>query len=147
MRIIAHRGNLNGPDSKNENHPDKIINCLNKNIDVEIDVWFVNNEWWLGHDEPSYKIEEDFFFKHSNKLWIHCKNFEALEKMNGKYLNYFWHDHDDHALTSKKYIWTYPGKEIGKHNIIVMPEKVYSIEEIKTLKCYGICTDYGLSFL
>lgn len=147
MRVIAHRGNLNGPDPVNENSPNKILECLNKNIDVEIDVRMIDSEWWLGHDEPLYKINEEFFFEHGCKLWIHCKNFRALEAMNGKYLNYFWHDSDDHVLTSKKYIWTFPGKEVGKHNVIVMPEKIYTIEEIKNLKCYGICTDYVLSFL
>ena len=56
MFFISHRGNLEGPIRSEENKIDYINNAINQNFDVEIDVWFKNNNFYLGHDEPQYKI-------------------------------------------------------------------------------------------
>ena len=40
MLLISHRGNLNGPDKKFENHPKYIQNAIKKGFDVEIDIYF-----------------------------------------------------------------------------------------------------------
>jgi hypothetical protein len=34
----------------------------------------------------------------------------------------FWHQNDDFTLTSKNYIWTYPGQPYTASSVIVMPE-------------------------
>ena len=56
------------------------------------------------------------------------------------YTNYhihcFWHQEDDVTLTSRGFFWTYPGKELTKKSIAVLPQKID-----KTLDCYGVCTD------
>lgn len=140
MILIAHRGNTAGPSSL-ENSPEQINNAINLGFDVEVDVRYINGEWWLGHDEPNYKISSLNMFDCS-RIWWHCKNFEALTELNGSNLNYFWHQEDDHTLTSKGFIWTYPGKEVGNTNVIVMPETVMSVSDIKLLKCFAICSDY-----
>lgn len=140
-KLISHRGNLTGV-SNNENRPDYLTYALSNGYDVEVDIRYVCNEWWLGHDEPQYKIDSPFSLFDNSRVWWHCKNFEALEQLQGSDLNYFWHQEDDHTLTSKGYIWTYPGKEIGEKNIIVMPETVMSLNEIKNLNCFGICSDF-----
>jgi hypothetical protein len=54
MILISHRGNLNGKDVDNENNPLYIDRALGKGYDVEVDVWYVNGKWYLGHDEPTY---------------------------------------------------------------------------------------------
>jgi hypothetical protein len=142
MILISHRGNLTGPNPDVENSPDQIQLCIANGFEVEVDVWYVDNEWFLGHDKPRYKITIEFFLMYQDKLWIHCKNYKALEKLRGYYLNYFWHETDACVLTSKKDLWALPRKDNGPHDIIVMPEKFYSIEEIKKIKCWGICSDY-----
>ena len=38
MKIISHRGNISGPDPKNENLPSYIDKALNQGLDVEIDL-------------------------------------------------------------------------------------------------------------
>ena len=38
MRLIAHRGNLNGPNPLTENDPTRITYCIEEGYDVEIDV-------------------------------------------------------------------------------------------------------------
>ena len=40
MFLISHRGNLNGPNIKDENNPDYIMEALSKDFDVEIDNLF-----------------------------------------------------------------------------------------------------------
>jgi hypothetical protein len=140
IKLIAHRGNVTGI-SKNENSVNHIKEALNAGYDAEVDLRYINGEWWLGHDEPQYKIDSPFNLFDNSRIWWHCKNFAALEKLQGSNLNYFWHQEDDHTLTSKGFIWTYPGKEIGINNVIVMPESVMSLDEIKKLKCFAICSD------
>ena len=88
-KIIAHRGLLNGPDKNDENRPEIIENALIQNFDVEIDLWFIDGKWLLGHDNPQYEIQQSFFER--DNFWIHCKNFDALNKLNNSnyYFNYF----------------------------------------------------------
>ena len=56
MKLISHRGNISGPNPERENHPEYIFEVLQAGYDVEIDVWFVDNKFMLGHDEPQYEF-------------------------------------------------------------------------------------------
>ena len=56
MRLIAHRGNITGPDPSRENHPDYIRQAIDLGYNVEIDVWRIGGKFILGHDEPQYEI-------------------------------------------------------------------------------------------
>ena len=79
MKLIAHKGNINGPDPSTENHPDQIDKCIAEGYDVEVDVWSIDKQFYLGHDEPQYKIERGFL--QNKKLWCHAKNIEAFYRM------------------------------------------------------------------
>jgi len=138
MILISHRGNLNGPNSEMENHPDYINSALEKVSSVEIDVWYKENSFWLGHDEPTYEVKRDFFY--NNSLWCHAKNIEALRQLSVLGVHFFWHQKDDVALTSRGYFWTYPGKQITTKSIVVMPEVEKPKENISIAA--GICSDY-----
>jgi len=141
MILISHRGNINGPNLERENSPDYIDEALGKGYEVEVDLRVINGEWFLGHDEPRYKLNKDWFHERRFKLWIHCKCFEALETLsyeNGDEWEFFWHQEDDYTITSSRYIWAYPGKETGPTTILVLPELTKSNVE----NCYGICSDY-----
>jgi len=141
MILIAHRGNINGPDPLNENKPETIIKCINKGYHVEIDVRLINNELFLGHDNPDYKVEIDFLLNYKKYLWIHCKNLEALTFLTPLELTTFSHDKDDYVLTSKGIIWAYPGKEVNNSCICVMPEWEENVKEFNK-ECFGVCSDY-----
>jgi hypothetical protein len=148
MKYIAHRGLFQGPDKTKENHPDQIKLALSKRFDCEIDVWAIKDEWFLGHDEPTYKVSESFLSKHG--LWLHCKNLDALYKLSiaGARYNYFWHQEDDFTLTSTGFIWTYPGKHLTNNSIAVMPEREPEYwNYVKYLDIYGVCTDYVEKFI
>lgn len=141
MIKISHRGNISGANtaSHGENHPSSIQYALSLGLNVELDVWFKDNKFYLGHDEPKYEIYYDFFL--NSKFWVHCKNIEALRKLKSNILiNAFYHNQDDCVLTSQGFIWTYPKNQIiTDHSIAVLPEKV---ENWDVSKAYGICTDY-----
>ena len=143
MILISHRGNLIGKNESLENNPNYIDVAISKGYDVEIDVWFKDDTLWLGHDKPQYTVTIDFFKERISKLWIHCKNIDAVQffmgcKDIGSHYHYFWHQNDDITLTSFNYIWAYPGKQPIKGSIAVMPE----INNDKTTQCAGICSDY-----
>jgi len=141
MRWILHRGNTNGPNSV-ENNPEKLVELLKKGYEIEIDLWYQNNRFYLGHDKGQYEISEDFL--EQNGLWIHCKDAKTLEYMNTKkkYLNYFYHTTEDYILTSRGYIWCYIGKPALEGSVIVMPEKSnYNWDELEKKNCL-ICSDY-----
>ena len=141
MKLISHRGNLSGPNPEQENQPEYIAEALQAGYDVEIDVWFVDNKFMLGHDEPQYEFPFELIDQHYPKLWIHCKNIDALSKLNeldpnGSKVNYFWHENDLGVLTSKSYIWS---TNLINNGILVMPE-LFDKQPIETTM--GICSDY-----
>lgn len=148
MIYIAHRGNINGPNPELENSPQYIDDAIAQGFHVEVDVWLNNGEFFLGHDEPQYKISLQFILKRHKVLWIHCKNLESLDiLLNYKSLNLFVHDKDIATLTSHNYVWTYPGcKYYPKNSICVMPEweslDLVSSRDVEAKGYIGVCSDY-----
>ena len=147
MKIIAHRANIGGPNSKNENQISSIKKCIQHGYDVEIDVRLLKGQLYLGHDEPKVIITKEELREIKSKVWIHCKNLKSISffRQIDEEFNYFWHEKDSYTLTSKGYIWAYPGEKLSEECISVMPELSNSLEEIKYLKktsIFGICTDY-----
>lgn len=140
MRLISHRGNINGRFVNYENEPNYIDDAIKQGYDVEVDVWYVDEQLYLGHDKPDYGVDLRWFRDRLTKLWIHCKNIEAVNYFNscGYDCNYFWHETDTITLTSKKYIWAYPGKQPIKDSIAVMPE----INNDDISRVLGVCSDY-----
>ena len=144
MILISHRGNTNGPNPLKENHPHYVEKTINMGYEVEIDVRLINNKIYLGHDDQQHEIDLDWLLNWKDKLWVHCKNIQAIEYFHHTGLNYFWHDIDTMTLTSKGYIWAHPGKQPIKYSIAVMPElkyKLTGIEEDLSI-CSGVCSDF-----
>jgi hypothetical protein len=141
MILISHRGNISGPNPERENHPEYIFEALQAGYNVEIDVWFENGKFMLGHDKPQYEFPFELLDKNYPKLWIHCKNMDALSVLNnldssGDKVNYFIHENDLGVLTSKGYIWS---TALFDRGILVMPE-VFNKEPIAST--LGVCSDY-----
>ena len=143
MIYISHRGNINGRIEESENKPEYIDDTLQMGFDVEIDIWYIDGKWWLGHDGPQYEIDFEWIDHRSHRLWVHCKNKQAVEYLvendyEAANINWFWHEEDTMTLTSFNYVWAYPGKQPIKKSIAVMPE----INNDDITKCGGICSDY-----
>lgn len=137
IEIISHRGNTTGPQ-KRDNITSKLEEAA-EDILVEVDVWNVDEDWYLGHDAPEKETTFDFI---SNKNFIlHAKNLQALLNLTETDLHYFWHQEDDFTLTSKNLIWTYPNGEVTTRSIIVC-QTLEEVEKYKDEDIWGICTDY-----
>jgi len=143
MILISHRGNLNGKSDR-ENQPDYIEEALAQGFDVEIDVWFHQHGFYLGHDEPQYRVEEKFLEKEG--LWCHAKNIDALNRMidNGR-IHCFWHQEDDVTLTSEGYLWTYTGKQLTSNSIAVELDKK-AFKWVTNLVA-GVCSDFIVRYI
>jgi len=157
-RLIAHRGNINGPKERLENHPDYIEDAIIAGYDVEIDVWYTDwsvlndtkqkyscNKWFLGHDLPTFPVNFAWLSKldYLDVAWFHAKTIQTLYKLQRRAFHAFFHNKDAVTLTSEGYLWTYPGRDLTKYSICVMPESMpefYSEEDLR--RCYGICSDY-----
>jgi len=146
MILISHRGNIDGPNKVRENSPYYIMEALTMGYDVEIDLWCRHGALYLGHDTYQYQIDLDWLEEKAKHLWVHCKNIEALEMANWfaqrKDLHYFWHQEDTVTLTSKGYIWAYPGKQPIENSIAVMPE----LNKDNIGKCIGVCSDFVATY-
>jgi len=141
MKLIAHRGLISGPDPKLENKPEQISSALIQGFDAEVDVWYIGDCWWVGHDAPTYQVTDDFLHQHG--LWLHAKNLGALYILSQTKLIYFWHQNDDFTVTSNGYIWTYPGQPLTPNSVMVMPEcEDSTLVMARSAKCHAICSDY-----
>jgi hypothetical protein len=138
MKLIAHRGNIEGPNPQRENDPEYILEAIDRGYDVEIDVWG-RKQFWLGHDSAQYPCTLSFLMQNKNKLWIHCKNDLALFTLiHFESLNIFFHQEDDYTLTSKGYIWTYPKKSVCEKSVLVLEDTRNYVGK----NCFGLCGDY-----
>ena len=144
MIIIAHRGNVRGPNPKKENKPSYLENALSNGYQAECDVWY-DKGWWLGHDKPQYKTDL-IWLSITGGLWVHCKNLKAMELLTKQHINvgncphFFWHENDKVALTSHGVLWTYPRGKLTSMSVCVLPEiGAYTVKEL--MKPMGLCTD------
>lgn len=153
MKLIAHRGNITGPDPLRENSLEYIDAAIELGYDVEIDIRHdpVEQKFYLGHDDPQYQVSMLWIFLRKDKLWIHTKDSSSLEVLSTSEVdfNYFWHETDKHTLTSKGFIWSYPGQPHSSNSVIVMPEnsditKFRESDEVdmSNYDCYAVCSDY-----
>ena len=137
MKIISHRGNITGRNLDFENDPVYVKKALAHGYDVEIDVWNQNNKLYLGHDTPQHEVDLDYL--RNKKFWCHAKNLEALKLLLDEKIHCFWHQEDDYTVTSKGYIWTYPGKHVTSRSVIVCRD-TDQLNELETTP-HGICVD------
>ena len=136
MFLISHRGNIDRVTDL-ENQPDYIDAAIELGYDVEIDVWELEGEFWLGHDEAEHKIDLRFLLARKDKLWCHAKNFDALKRMIDNGIHCFWQQDDDYAMTSKGYIFTH--SKITKATDLSI---LVSLDgDLDLPRCAGICSD------
>jgi hypothetical protein len=144
MKIISHRGNINGPNHNSENRPSYIDSAIKLGYDVEVDIRFIDGYFWLGHDSPQYKIELPWMKMRKNKLWFHCKDQISSLKMlelNDEY-QFFCHKNDSFVLTSNSYIWVHDLNSVIDERCIIPLITLNDINEYKNTKPGYVCTDF-----
>ena len=149
MKIISHRGNISGPDPKNENLPSYINKALEQGFDAEVDLRKIKDKFFLGHDNPDYQVSLDWLNERKKNLWIHTKNFnafEALLELNNNF-SFFYYTFEPLVLVSNGKIWCHqPEKIVNPKNCVVPFLDKSSVFRNKEFNWYGVCTDYPLIF-
>jgi hypothetical protein len=110
MIYISHRGNLDGIIPERENSLDYIQEAIDAGYDVEIDLRMKNEQPHLGHDYAQYPVTEEWLWQRSERLWIHVKEYAALEwifQRPLKLTKYFCHEFDRYTLVSNGWIWSH----------------------------------------
>ena len=70
-------------------------------------MWYEKGSFYLGHDEATYPIDEEYL--EDKRIFAHAKNIEAFHAMlENSGIDCFWHENDLCTLTSQGYVWKYP---------------------------------------
>ena len=148
MRIISHRGTLDGAIRQRENTTAYILEALARGFDVEIDVWLTDGVLRLGHDGPEELLDLESFDRYASRLWVHCKNVAALHyfcDLEYPEYNFFGHSNDSFVVTSQKYVFSIPTREppmtITSRSVLVMPEH-FTFFKGDTEGFAAVLTDY-----
>lgn len=143
MKIISHRGNIQGVNPNNENRPSYIDSAIKLGYEVEVDIRFINDEFWLGHDYGQYKINENWMELRKEYLWFHCKDIDsALELIKKEKFNFFCHASDEYVLTSSGHIWVHDLKKTINNKCIIPLLSLIDIHDYENDVPYAVCTDY-----
>ena len=134
--FISHRGNLKGPSLERENTPGYIDVALAKGFLVEIDAWFVEGNWYLGHDQPEVLVSEMFFLDRRESLVVHAKNHGCYRNLIEMGSHFFFHEFDSVILTSNLWLWSKPGASKSPDRIEVCDRN------IPDDPCRGVCSDF-----
>lgn len=135
MKLISHRGNINQTNHDLENSLQYVELALKK-YDCEIDVWYNDKKFFLGHDGPKHEVDKNFLTNPS--LWCHAKHYESLQALLDIGAHCFFHQRDDYTVTSRGIIWAYPGQKGDKNTVCVHPHEL-DIDDVK--KFYGVCAN------
>jgi len=144
MNIISHRGNLNGPIPDKENRPSYIDCAIQLGYEVEVDIRYIDNEFWLGHDTPQYKIELSWMSIRKDRIWFHCKDKDSsiklLELNEG--FKFFCHSNDDFILTSTGHLWVHNLQGLINETCIIPLLSKDDILNYQNTPPAFICTDF-----
>lgn len=146
MKYISHRGNIDSINPDQENSSKYIDQAISKGYDVEMDVRLVNNYLYLGHDSPDYPVSLPWLLERKDYLWVHTKNFAALDYLIDYDLRVFYHQKESHTIINRcNLIWSHNLSEAGEKSIIPL----LSLKEVQSFNyphVYGVCSDF-ISFL
>lgn len=141
MRIYSHRGNLSGKTSR-ENEPGYIMECIEAGFFVEVDLWFKGGEYFLGHDEPSYRIRIEDFDVEQVIFHLKTPHVPSLARADA-----FAIVDDPFVATLRGWLWTNYGQEPTPQGIVCAPELVADDRPLEDFVAasrgaLGICTDH-----
>lgn len=147
MKLIAHRGNWQGREHEYENSIPLILRAIAQGFDVEIDVYFINDTWYFGHDYAYHEVPKILIDQLSKYAWFHAKNYNTFCALLQNNCHCFFHDHDDYTLTSQRIIWAYSGKYVSSDypSIAVMPESTEGF--VVPQDIYGVCSDNLMPYI
>lgn len=147
MKFISHRGNLYGADPEKENDPRYIEKAM-LHCDVEVDLFFLDECFWLGHDFPKHQISLSWIEKYKKNIWFHCKNLEAAWKIGQiNSTKFFCHSSDPYVLINTGHIWVHDlSLDLSSQCIIPLID-LQSLIKFPKEKVFAICSDYPNEYI
>jgi 3-deoxy-D-manno-octulosonate 8-phosphate phosphatase (KDO 8-P phosphatase) len=144
-RLIAHRGNIAGPNPESENKIDYLLKALSLGFDIEVDVRLKEGKLYLGHDVEQEQIESSFL--KNKRVWTHCKDIESFNYLlQFKDINCFYQNNEDIVLTSRGFVWHHSSNtNFGKKSIGVCLDYNQDFDN-NISSMYGLCSDYVGSY-
>jgi len=142
MIKIAHRGNFEGGNTPTENTIAQIDLAIAEGYDVKIDVWLLNDKWYLGYNLPQEEI--DLAFMERPTIWTHCRDLKGYVSLyHNPKVNALWHSSDDFTFTSKGIKWAASGIRTTD-GIMTFPHYEADLEDeinFGIIQPLGVCSD------
>ena len=145
MILISHRGNIDSINPEKENTHFYIDDAILKGYDVEIDIWKIENKLFLGHDIPEHETSISWLKERKEKLWVHCKNFDALSYLVKEDIRVFYHSKEEYTILNNRVIWAHNLEKVDK-NCIIPLLTLEQVEKWKPQQVYGVCSDFVYQF-
>ena len=143
MILIAHRGNINQVIPERENAPDYIDEAIAQGYEVEMDVRLIDGKLFLGHDNPDYEVSLQWLLDRNGSLWVHTKNFAALQYLIDHDLRIFYHQMENHTIINNcNLIWSHDLAEANEKSIIPLLSMADISKNPIPKNVYGICSDF-----
>lgn len=79
MYLISYRGNILGVDEQKENKPFQVAEVIRMGFHCWIDVWWYEEQFWLGTHKPKYPVKPSFINMFA--LWSNAMDFQTLLKL------------------------------------------------------------------
>ena len=141
MILISHRGNVDSINIKRENTKSYIQEAIDLGYDVEVDIRYTDGKFLFGHDIGQYYVELQWLLDRKHKLWVHCKDFEAISELINSEVRVFYHDKEAYRIISDKHIWAHNLNNVDDKCIIPLLSKD-ELMSWNPVDVYGICSDY-----
>jgi hypothetical protein len=139
MIKIAHRGNRNGRDPSRENTIPYIEDAIAAGFSVMVDVWLLEDKWFLGYDLPKEVI--DLSFMERPEIWVRARDLPGYVSLHSqKKVHVFWHTDDDFTFTSKGIKWA-KTDVLTRDGVMFMPKSYIPKIRLGRVKPLGVCLD------
>jgi len=147
MLYISYRGIIDGNDYQDSNTPSQLGKALGAGFTCMIDVWKVDDKFYLGNDQPITEVTAKYL--QGNRWYINARNSAMqawLPTQNIKlYPNYFWFTAPTPppaSVTASNGKLITPGTvPINNNSVVFLPEiDDLSLFSTVKLKCFGVIT-------
>ena len=146
MLYISYRGIIDGNNYQDANTPSQLGKALGAGFSCMIDVWKVNDKFYLGNDQPITEVTAKYL--QGNRWWINARNTAMqtwLPTQNAKlYPNWFYFPY----MPPPEYVTASNGKLVTPGTVAINNSSVVFLPEINDtsllstvkLRCYGVCS-------
>lgn len=148
MIYISYRGVFDGNNFQDANTPNQITKAMNFGFNVMIDVWKVNDKFYLGNEQPTTEVTAKYL--QNKRFWLNARNNAMITFLQSEpaknYPNWFYFP----SMPPPAYVTASNGKLITPGNVPINNNSVIFLPEITDtamfstvhLRCFGIVSSY-----